>query len=276
MKIKGINFSPKYSTGSIGERNKTVQKIRDQIFLHVVNQYDSPKVVKDTHVEFGHKHYIPINSIKKLLKDILPEKLKFNVKKHPPTDKENSGSILQHINEHGDIRYYTMTLPSKKNHLYIDDIPSMMHEVNHLLDFAINPQYQNTIRKIFQKDLDKNFEKLFGYTYYTNNIYNKFKIMKKTKQAIKNLSVEDKLIFLKNLELELKTEQNSYNCMDIYVKKLNQYQKRHLHYRQNIYDTYNFEKKIKLVRKMRYEIIKNERKKLAYNQEKLKITNKKN
>lgn len=264
MNIKGISFSPKYSSGSAAERNKTLQNIRDNIFARVVSRFEAPHTVDNTYVKYGLREYVPIAEIRKVIKESLPEKLRLDIKKTQNGAKDYDACLNTHVNNRdASVSYYSINIPAMKNHLHIDSIPTVMHEITHLLDMALYPQYNNSLTKIFKKGLPEKVYELFDKVYYTQGEFLKFKILKKTKEFMKGLSVEDKLLVLKFLELELKTEAKAKSCTEKYINFLRTHQKRKCRYNPVDYSLYNFEKKIKLVKKMRYKIISKERKKIA-------------
>lgn len=260
MKTNGINFSPKYSRGSVAKRSEFVRKVRDNIFDNILNQYYPPKSDSNAFGGLNKIHYIPISNLDNFIKDLLPERLKFNLKKTPPKTKEYIGELQTRCSENG-VSYYSIEIPAKKNHLYINDIPYLMHEITHLLDSAINPQYKISFEKLAQKKLAQSAIALYENVYYTNDKYNKFNILKKTYKVLKNLLTEDKLLILKFIELELKTEINAYGCMKKYIDDLRKNHQCRISYNKKAYNSFNFEKKLKLVEKLRNKIILNERKK---------------
>ena len=256
MKIKGINFSTKYAAGSVTDRNGAVQKIRDKIFTNVLNEY--PNII-----ELDASKHLPISVIKEHIKKFLPEKLKINVRRHQQNRDDYKGCLIRHINSNVLVSHYTMELPAEKNKFCIDEIPTLMHELTHLLDFAINPQHNNICEKLVKYNLIEKFKKLYEEYFYTDKKISKFKIYRTTKKGIKEMPAEEKLVFLKAIELGLKTEMNAYGCMKKYADTLRIKKQRRICYNSGYYKKLNFEKKLKLIEKMRYKIISNERKEIA-------------
>lgn len=254
MKVKGINFSYAYSRGSKVERIEKTWQLGQQVFDRVIQKFD-----EQTSVPIEQKS-IPISNLRGLLKENLPEMLKFSVKKTPKEEKV-VGSLTSTYNSTAPKRYI-MEVPAEDNKLFIRHVSTLIHETIHLLDRALQPQFQAVESQMSKRGLSYRFSKFYNEVFYTNKGYSKFSTKRKTNKFLKGMSIEDRLLALRFFKLNMETETRAYQASNNIDKSLVNADKDKIFMNQLAYQNYNFERNIKLVDKMRADIIKKERNKI--------------
>ena len=258
MKIKGINFSTQYTKGSVVDRNNTANRIRAEIFNNVIKEFNKPqKNDSSKKLEF-----IPISHVEKLIKEKLPEPLKLIFKKVQLEKRDLNGAMMAIYNETG-TKYYRMEVEAVKNQLPITNVPTLMHETTHLLDAATNPQYGLIDRQLCKKELNEKVDDFYMNTFYTDKLYPKFITKRKTRKFLKDMPVEDQLLVLRYFKLSMLTEIRAYEADKEFAKKISPWNNKKIQgYDELTYKCFGFEKNIKLVDKMRANIIRKERNKI--------------
>ena len=252
MKVRGINFSNQYTKGSVQSRRNTVERLCSKVFSEVVEAYKPVKAGKGLSMETSSVHFL---KLEQLLKRTFPELINFNIIKNKKS--YNYDGCIRTMFDRYSLKSYQMELPLINKVLPREKIPVFMHEVAHLLDFAINPQYKMIYESLNKKEIFCETHKLYKDLYYTDKTFQKFQILKKTNKFLKNYTTEEKLLILRYLKLQMLTEINGFSVANKYE---NCVPKCYISSAKcNRGNNYKFCEKIDLTDKMRYKIIKTER-----------------
>ncbi len=255
MKIKKVNFSNKYATGSIEARKKTMEQLRSEIYSAVMKEFSPVRISKNLSVE---RTGIILPKLEKILKENLPEKINFCIAKKDPR-KIYDGCILTELDRKKVINY-RMELPIENKELSVFKIPTFMHEVTHLLDFALNSQYKVVVEHLKEAEISGEAYSLYKECFYTKHAeaFDPKILTKKTNEFLKGYTTEEKLLILRYIKLLMITEVNAFNATKKYsedlLKKVNYFPTKW----PKLPD-YHFSEKIKSVDEMRLKIIKKER-----------------
>ena len=255
MKCNGINFSTMYTRGSQKSRNRIIHKMSDNIYVGVIKKYSTSS---------PDKKFISIKEIKDIFRKILPEPLHLNIKKLIKKNPDADGSIYTLCSDKG-IYGYKINIPVKNNLMHIKNIPILMHETTHLLDFAVNTKHNAVFGKFVNNPMFDKVVELYEKFYYTIEDFSRFRIKYETKKLLKDMTNEDKLLALKYLKLNVETEKNAYDATIFYAERLRMLRRDIRGYDGLKSSDFNFRTKIKLLDKMRYKIIKQERNKIRKN-----------
>ncbi len=261
MKLHRVYFTKKYATGSLAQRYDTLQKYSSQIYSAVMDKYDA--TLKKNNWQLGGEanEFIPLHTLEKIIKKIFPEKLSFKIKQKKdkvfirPCAAE---TINYYINSH-----FIMTkinLPATNRKLNIDQVPILMHEITHLLDFALNPIIPKIDMKLCKKRMYADMQNWYYELLYTDREIPIEQIENEIKKILRYLSIKDKLLVLKYFKLYLNSEKKAYEATKIYCDKLRTEHCRNLTYDDTYEKKCRIDEKIKLINKIRYEIISEGRK----------------
>lgn len=195
-----MNFSHSISKGSAQTREKTAEKLNNQVFHEIISLYKSKKSCD-------------ISTIKTRYNLILPERKNINIKALSAKKYEEYGGSIIIEDNNSSLTGYTIEIPvSKSKKLNILDMPEFMHESTHIFDWLLNPKYVANYKKMREKNI---FKKKY-YQIYTNIYDNAEKILtkdltvKKTKSAIKNIPLDEKITFLNYIKYRLELEKHAY------------------------------------------------------------------
>ncbi len=216
MKVKGINFSYNCSKGSKNSRIKAMEEIRTAVYENVIKEFSRPRSANSTYK----KEYIPISKLTSLLKEKFPEPINFVVKKIQTCRKKSYDGVVLSCIRNGLTKYYKMEVSAEKNLLPIYQLPTLLHETTHLLDFALQPQYRAVNEKLAQKGLLDKVCDFYSKNLYSSEKVSKHKIGKRIKNFTENMPVEDKLLTLNFFKLHMETEIRAYGASKQYTKKI--------------------------------------------------------
>ena len=259
--LPNTRFSNLYAKGSVQERSMLAQSINDKIFDSMVKLY-------------GDKNNCKINLISQCYNSVLPENK--NIKIYPIDKKEKkntAGQVQIDLLNDCFCGYRIDILTNKKQRLNINNLPYFMHESAHLLDFLLNPKFIVIKKKMYERGLfDKDYyTKIFLDLFYNDEDYensNKHDVLKRieteTKSILKDVPIEDKIVFLNYLKNELITEQNAYTQDYKYMVRLrNSVRNTKLDDYDNWLPYMYFSEKIEIVNNLLKEVILQERNKIA-------------
>ena len=161
---------------------------------------------------------------------------------------------------------FAIELPvTKSDKLHVKTIPTLMHESTHVLDFFLNPKFLRNDVKF--NELNKNEEcwEIYQKYFYNSSGKTLDEILKNakssTKEALKKLNPQDRLIFLNFIRYSLQMEERAYKQDSVYAKVLKKigkpFDKEDLPDYSKIMHT---KEKIELADKMLAEEIKKQRK----------------
>lgn len=257
MKCRGIHFSSIYTRGSQNIRNIKCQEMSADLYQGITKLYAEKYCTDVKYKLLTGQETVSLKKIYELYKKIIPEPLRFSIKKMQNCNQNCSGNIATHYSKkRNNVIRYKIEIVAPKNEFQFFNLPVLMHETIHLLDFAFNPQYKSVITKVLQKKQYARLHKLYEQYYYTPEYFSTAKIKQVTKQFLKGMCSEDKLLLLKYIKLGLATENRAYKISDFYKRKLK------INNMTLECDVFKFKRKMKLVDKMRYKIIKKERTKI--------------
>ena len=260
MISNGIKFSPIYTRGSTRTHNIIRTQLSERLYSEVMDLFASQaRTEAKSNPKAG--EYISKDQLREIFVKILPEPLNFKIQTSTKKDVKNnlSASMCAISNKQG-MEGYKLILPLKDDKLYIEDIPELMHEAGHLLDYALNPQYTANLISIGNKDFYKKLSEIYEKFYYTVTDYSLFRIKRVTKTFLRNLSCKDKLKALKNIKLRLMTESNAYLTENHYWQELRKQRKGMKKDPPPTPLDFCFREKIRLINRMRYKIVAKERK----------------
>ena len=265
MNIPKIKFSYDFSRGSCSHRNLKMEQINKKLFQGIMNLYEETDSVR-------------LRDIEKQCKKDMPEPIYFKIRKVKP-DEQNScaGTMMAEFLNSKLVGYKILIESSNK--LNLSKLPILMHEITHLLDMVLNPKTINAEEKLLKMDLGKVFEDLYDKYYWTpfefpEDIKKHLEITKSyTKEKLKYLNTDDKIILLNNIKQNIITEINALKEEEKYAQVLQligeKADKSSLSTKE---ERTVFESELKLVNKTLYDVISNERYHLALQQSPNSIT----
>ena len=263
MISNGIKFSPIYTRGSTRTHNIIRTQLSEHLYSEVMDLFASQACTEaKNNPKAG--EFISKDQLREIFVKILPEPLNFKIQTSTKKDvKNNLSASMCAISNKQCMEGYRLILPLKDNQLYIEDIPELLHEAGHLLDYALNPQYTANLISVGNKDFYKKLGEIYEKFYYTITDYSLFRIKRVTKALLKNMSCEDKLNALKNIKLRLITESNAYLTENHYWQELKKHRKGMKKPPPPSPMDFRFREKIRLINSMRYKIVAKERKNIS-------------
>lgn len=216
------------------------------------------------------------------IEHILPQKMNIIVLEGKDADFIAYSDIL-HSNKNGKITAVTLELPTKNNIVEEEQLVNIAHEFQHIADQIYNPKYlaRNQLmanRGMFTQKYNDLYDKHIYNQEFTNGKRDRRQVIKKLEQRIKHffrgMSAEDKINYLQDSRYTLQMEDNAYFTQFKYAKKSN---KKHKQISKDDLIKWNkdlmFTEKIALLKRMAFEIIKEERQKHALQLKKLRNVN---
>ena len=210
-------FSHNIARGSITQRTKLTEELNHKVFDRMLQLY-------------GSKDSYGIDAIKNNYNSLLPERKKIGILPLPAKDcYEYNGGVV--VDEAGNnvLSGYSIEVPTnKKKKLSILELSSFMHESTHILDYLLNPKYIANYRQMCEKNIcDKKYFDIYErYFYNTEEMRNnsKDKMLKlaeeKTREALRRVSYQEKIIFLNYIKYSLEMEHHAYKQDYFYAKIL--------------------------------------------------------
>lgn len=256
MIIKGVNFSNKYTTGSVTSRLKTVEQLCSSIFWDVIKEY-KPIKAGNISVETDTLSFL---KIEQMIKKRLPEFINFYISKYT-IDYGSAEGCVKFNTDCNRIKNYRLELPLENKKLPKERIPVLMHELTHMLDFATNPQHRVVRENMMKRGIIEDAGKFYKENYYTKHHFVKTGLIKNTEEFLKNYTADEKLLILRYIKLNMCSEISAYNATNKYANLLQQISYYMLPMRK--YPNFHFKEKVDLVNGMRYKLIKKERRKNA-------------
>ena len=249
-------FSSAYAKGPLAQRFATADKINNKIFGNVVKLYRDKK------------NTYPAEIIEECYNFCLPEEKTVVIQPmtvYNPKDYYGGVDFLCKMNMYVG---FAIELPvTKSDKLHVKTIPTLMHESTHVLDFFLNPKF--LINDVKFNEL-KNNDKCWGiYQEYFYNSSGKTldeilnNARSNTKNVLKEMNPNDRLIFLNFIKYSLQMEQRAYKQDSVYANALKKigkpFDKEDL---PDFSKIMHAKEKIELVEKMLADEIKQQRKSL--------------
>ena len=249
-------FSPAYAKGSLAQRFAAADKINNKIFGNVVKLYHDKK------------NTYPAEIIEECYNFCLPEEKNVVIQPMTVYNSEDYYGGVDFLCKMNMCVGFAIELPvTKSDKLHVKTIPTLMHESTHVLDFFLNPKFlRNDVKFNDLKNNDKCWEVYQEY-FYKSSGETLDEILdnaqSNTKNVLKEMKPNERLIFLNFIRYSLQMEQRAYIQDSVYANALKKIGKPF-----DKEDLPNYSKimlakeKIKLVEKMLADEIKEQRKSL--------------
>lgn len=236
------------------------------------------KLYRDITPKFKKRGFINFDELNKTVNHVLEKKVNVNIRKCTDPEFDGASDII-YSPITGKITGTTLELFTQNDKIKQEEIITILHEFQHVVDQLFHPKYLLRNQYMSQKKLFTNkYQNLYDNLIYTNeypaNKKEKIEILKNLKYKIQKFlrkkSAKDKVNYLQDTRYTLQMEQQAYLTQHKYAKKMN---KKHHPISSNDLIKENrvmmLDEKINLIKEMAFEIIQKERKKHA-----LKLKNK--
>lgn len=211
---------------------------------------------------------------------ILPKKMNIYVLEGHDKNFIAYSDVL-HSEKNGKIKALTIELPTKNNIVKADQLVNIAHEFQHIADQIYHPKYlaRNqfmTNKGLLTKKYNDFYDKYIYNQEFTNGKNDRKKVIKKLELKLKHffrgMGAEDKVNYLQDSRYTLQMEENAYYTQYKYAKKFNKKHNQNIDKEDLIKwnKSLMFTEKINLLKQMAFEIIKEERKKHAFQLKKIK------
>lgn len=210
-------FSQNIARGTILSRAKNTEELNTRVFKRILQLY-------------GNKNICGLGAIKSSYNSLLPERKNVQIVPLPVKDYDDYGGGVRIDEEKNNLLSgYTIEIPTnKKKKLNILELSSFMHESTHILDYLFNPKYIANYRQMCQRNIyDKKYFEIYDKYFYnpeemkTNSKKRMLMIAEEqSRQALKNVAHEDKLVFLNFIRYSLEMERHAYAQDVMYAKLL--------------------------------------------------------
>ena len=259
-----VKFSYNISKGSIKNRQKLISKYNKQIFSRLEQN------LKD--------NYISVADAQKAIDEVLPEKKVIQIRPiSSKNKKEDVGNSDFLYGKNWNIVGQTIDIPIKNLSIF-------MHELTHVINTLLNPKTTARVngmylRRTYTENLSNIIDKkLYNYEnieetipFISNKRYKKAKkeiLQTRENELLKFLkgySVKDKIDYIQEMRNTLIEERTAYTEEEKYAWILTKKHKIHLPKFNEIDNLkgYFFDEKIKILKKIGFEIIDKERKEHA-------------
>ena len=240
---------------------------REQAAIHLVDKF-----YRNFSQKFDSKGKVPFEEVQKSVDEVFEKKLHVKSKPLIASDFEGLSDIL-YSPYSGNIIATTIEVSPKKGKLDLSDIPTVLHEFQHLADQIYNPKILSRDQHMTNKGLYINkYSDLYeNYMYVREEFTNekdKRNIIKQLENKIRKFlrckSANEKLDYIQDARYSLMMEDQAYKTQRKYAK---QFKKKNKPVKDYDLDNENkmhmFEEKIALLNKLGFEIIKKERAKHA-------------
>ena len=157
--IPRVRLSPKYATGTIQERMKYADRLNEQLFSRVFPLYKN-------------KDAVEIGRIEEECAFTIPETIDFRIERLSKKDAESSYSTLNLLFGDDKISAYEINVPTASGKLDISNLPWLIHENTHMLDYILNPKIIKTDEKLCEKDLYDSVNDFFEKKILFSSFYN--------------------------------------------------------------------------------------------------------
>ncbi len=252
--LDSVKLPYKITRGSYIERQQKADRIVNKIFDDIQGQFKNNEL-----------------SLEKMQKSIdknIPRHVKIIIKNCEDQDYEGLSDIL-YSPQSGKINATTIEIPTKNKKVKIEDLPTIMHELQHVIDQLYHPKYLARNQELKNKSLmtEKYINLYDEWIYNKEDPENKKEIKyiltvikQKILEFLKGKSTSDKINYLQDCKYCLQMEDKAYFTQAKIAKKL---KKKHRKIDKNellkLNKNYMFQEKIKLINEIAGSIIGKER-----------------
>lgn len=229
-----VKFSYQYTRGSYTDSVKYAQNIINETICEFI--------------DMGYPENITINKIKKIMKKVLPEKRRIDIKPFSENNPKLCGS-QDYLSEQdiitGREKYigFMINIPNRNGRFSLDKIPILIHEFTHVLNVLFTPKYtaqffktESTANRINRCSNNiKKFSRIYN-KYYNNSLLIKEDITskedipdiikkrhKELTRLLRSRTSEERIIILQNYRYFLQSEKCAYESEKSLYKLLSKY-----------------------------------------------------
>lgn len=253
-----VKLPYKYTRGSVSLRQQRADKLTDKLYHSLRGRFDKNGELK-------------LDNIQKCIDEILPQRIKVLVKNAEPTDEFDAYSDILYSDKSGKIKVTTIELPSKKGKVKLIDLPTILHEFQHVADQIFHPKYLARNQSMSNASMyTKKYNVLYDEYMYSyegpvgkkDRAYILKHLRHRIKHFLRKMKPEEKIDYLQDSRYNLMMENKAYFTQQKYAKKL---QKQHVDVKTADITKWNkdymFAEKIKLLEDIIASIIEKEREK---------------
>ena len=249
---------------------------RQQAAIDVVD-----KLCRDLYPKFDKNKELPLSEIQKSIDDIFEKKVKIIVKQTSTPEFDGSSDVIcSPIN--GSYTATTLELNSVEGKIKFEDLITIIHEFQHIVDQLFIPKYlirgqKMTLMGMMTPKYQNLYDKLYNYEYPTSKA-EKHKIIKllehKIKKFLRGMNISEKMDYIQDARYSLIMEEQAYRTQRKYAKK---FHKKHLPI--NAYELedeislHMLKEKIQLLTRIGFELLETERGKHAAKLKSKKLRN---
>ena len=250
---------------------------RQQTAIGVVD-----RLCRDLYPKFDKDKELPLSEVQKSIDDIFEKKVKIIVKQTSTPEFDGSSDVIcSPIN--GSYTATTLELNSVKGKIKFEDLITIIHEFQHIVDQLFIPKYLIRGQKMTltgmmtQKYQNLYDDKLYNYEYPTSKA-DKRKIIKllehKIKKFLRGMNISEKMDYIQDARYSLLMEEQAYRTQRKYAKK---FYKKHLPIKEYELDDeiglHMLKEKIQLLTRLGFELLDTERGKHAAKLKSKKLRN---
>ena len=261
-------FSYKIAGGSIKNRLGKSRELTEHVFEEIKNLKKGKPLV-----------YVELADIRNIITKVMPENKPIIIRALKKSDYKSMEAGADYIYDGSDnIVGHLLELPLKKNRLKIPDIPTMLHEITHIFDKMLNPKIIARTTNLsgtlesgrFVGVQTENYNRLYDKLYPIkeesfSNAVEKDMLLQKREQEIReylrNKKVRTKLNVLQNMRYQLGLELNAYSVENEFIDRMTP-KGENLSFLKTDVDKYLFREKIDILKRITFEVIAKERKKM--------------
>ena len=249
---------------------------RQQAAIDVVD-----KLCRDLYSKFDKNKELPLSEVQKSIDDIFEKKVKIIVKQTSTPEFDGSSDVIcSPIN--GSYTATTLEQNSVKGKIKFEDLITIIHEFQHIVDQLFIPKYlirgqKMTLLGMMTQKYQNLYDKLYNYEYPTSKA-DKHKIIKllehKIKKFLRGMNISEKMDYIQDARYSLIMEEQAYRTQRKYAKK---FHKKHLTI--NEYELedeirlHMLKEKIQLLTRLGFELLETERGKHAAKLKSKKLRN---
>lgn len=252
--LDSVKLPYQITKGSYIERQQKADRIVNKIFNDIQGKFKNNE--------------LPITKMQDFIDKNIPRHVKIIIKNNEDESYEGLSDIL-YSPQSGKINATTIEIPTKNNKIKIEDLPTVMHELQHIIDQLYHPKYLARNQDMRNKNLmtEKYINLYDKWIYNEEDPENKKEvkyiltvIKQKILEFLKGKSTSEKISYLQDSKYCLQMEDKAYFTQAKVAKKLN---KKHRKVKQTellkLNKIYMFKEKIKLLNEIAGSIIGKER-----------------
>ena len=254
-----VTFPYKKIKGSVQQREQAAIHLVDKFYRNFSQKFDS-------------KGRVPFEELQKSVDEVFEKKLYIKTKSLTNVDFDGQSDVL-YSPYSGNIIGMTIEVFLQKDKIDFSDMPTVLHEFQHVADQIYNPKILSLQQRMTNKNLyiDKYNDLYDNYIYVREEFANakdKRNIIKqleyKIRKFLRRKSPNEKLDYIQDARYLLMLEDQAYKTQRKFAKQLKKKKKPVKDYDLNNENKLHmFEEKIALLNKLGFEIIKKERGKHA-------------